>query len=53
MIAGAVAGAAQSIVCGPVELAKTRLQLQTGDAAASAGPNRPTGPLQCLIQVPS
>lgn len=45
-LAGAAAGAIQCIICCPMELAKTRLQLQ------EAGPARTyRGPLDCLAQV--
>lgn len=41
-LAGATAGIAQSPVCSPMELAKTRLQLQSSTGVQF------TGPLQCL-----
>ncbi|XP_012387084.1 mitochondrial basic amino acids transporter isoform X1 [Orcinus orca] len=45
-LAGAAAGAIQCVICCPMELAKTRLQLQ------EAGPARTyRGPLDCLAQV--
>lgn len=42
-LAGAAAGFVQSFVCSPMELVKTRLQVQRNNAY--------TGPLNCLIQV--
>ncbi|KAK3927856.1 Mitochondrial basic amino acids transporter [Frankliniella fusca] len=45
-LAGGAAGAVQSVACSPVELAKTRLQLQADGGAA-----RYTGPVDCLRQV--
>lgn len=47
-LAGGAAGAVQSVACAPVELAKTRLQLQT-DAGPDAA--RYKGPVDCLRQV--
>ncbi|KAG7204993.1 hypothetical protein KM043_005378 [Ampulex compressa] len=44
-IAGASAGIAQTPVCSPIELAKTRLQLQ------SPTQQRFTGPVQCLKHI--
>ncbi|XP_058147681.1 mitochondrial basic amino acids transporter isoform X2 [Dasypus novemcinctus] len=45
-LAGAAAGTIQCVVCCPMELAKTRLQLQ------DAGPARTyRGPLDCLAQI--
>ncbi|KAM9711138.1 mitochondrial basic amino acids transporter isoform 1-T1 [Dama dama] len=45
-LAGAAAGAIQCVICCPMELAKTRLQLQ------EAGPARTyRGPLDCLAQI--
>ncbi|KAG8240355.1 hypothetical protein J437_LFUL000830 [Ladona fulva] len=60
-VAGAAAGFAQSFVCSPMELAKTRLQLQGqgqtlspyGITSSSSGPRpviRYKNPLDCLIQ---
>ena len=43
-LAGAAAGFVQSFVCSPMELVKTRLQVQRNNAY--------TGPLNCFIQVP-
>ncbi|XP_055386474.1 mitochondrial basic amino acids transporter [Condylostylus longicornis] len=43
-IAGSLAGLIQSLVCSPMELAKTRIQLQ----ADVAGAIKHKGPLQCL-----
>lgn len=42
-VAGSIAGIAQSPICSPIELAKTRMQLQTSTAQLS-------GPLECLKQ---
>lgn len=42
-LAGGAAGAVQSVACSPVELAKTRLQLQ--------GNSQYSGPVDCLQQV--
>lgn len=45
-LAGAAAGAIQCVICCPMELAKTRLQLQ------AAGPARAyKGSLDCLVQI--
>lgn len=44
-LAGASAGIAQTPVCSPIELAKTRLQLQ------SPSENKFSGPVQCLVHV--
>lgn len=60
-IAGSSAGFAQSFVCSPMELAKTRLQLQGqgqtispyGITSSSSGPRpviRYKNPLDCLVQ---
>lgn len=46
-LAGSIAGCAQSIVCAPMELAKTRLQLQHEH---TAGPKF-KGPLDCLRSI--
>ncbi|XP_012254046.2 mitochondrial basic amino acids transporter [Athalia rosae] len=43
LLAGATAGIAQSPVCSPMELAKTRLQLQSASSAAKY-----SGPMECL-----
>lgn len=43
-MAGALAGLAQSFVCSPMELAKSRVQIQNSAAAYSS-------PLQCLLQI--
>ncbi|XP_046387559.1 mitochondrial basic amino acids transporter-like [Ischnura elegans] len=61
-VAGASAGFAQSFICSPMELAKTRLQLQGqgqtnspyGIASSASGPRavlRYKNPLDCLVQV--
>ena len=42
-MAGALAGIAQSPICSPMELAKTRMQLQVSNTPGS-------GPIQCLRQ---
>ncbi|XP_021498244.1 mitochondrial basic amino acids transporter isoform X1 [Meriones unguiculatus] len=42
-LAGAAAGTIQCVICCPMELAKTRLQLQ--------GPRTYKGPLDCLVQI--
>ena len=47
-LAGASAGIAQAPVCSPIELAKTRLQLQ---ASGAVGDNKFSSPLQCLRQI--
>lgn len=44
-LAGAFAGIAQTPVCSPIELAKTRLQLQSGNNP------RFSGPLECLRHI--
>lgn len=46
-VAGSVAGFAQSIICSPMELAKTQLQLQTH----RLGTVKFNGPMQCLSYV--
>lgn len=46
--AGAAAGFAQSIVCAPMELAKTRLQLQSNSMGAGV---KFKGPIECLLYV--
>ncbi|KAL7286492.1 hypothetical protein TKK_0019229 [Trichogramma kaykai] len=46
-LAGAAAGMAQAPVCSPIELAKTRLQLQGG----SVNSPRHAGPAQCLRHI--
>lgn len=46
-LAGATAGLIQSLICSPMELAKTRLQLQTNQLR---GPKF-TGPLLCLSYI--
>lgn len=46
-LAGGVAGLFQSIVCAPMELAKTRLQLQSQMKTGI----KFKGPLQCLIHI--
>lgn len=46
-VAGSVAGLAQSFICSPMELAKTRLQLQ----ANSIGKEKYKGPIQCLNHI--
>jgi solute carrier family 25 carnitine/acylcarnitine transporter 20/29 len=48
LMAGAVAGFVQSFVCSPMELVKTRLQVQAIRAAPAGGY---TGPMNCLAQV--
>ncbi|XP_052129765.1 mitochondrial basic amino acids transporter [Frankliniella occidentalis] len=45
-LAGGAAGAVQSVACSPVELAKTRLQLQADGAAVQY-----KGPVDCLQQM--
>ncbi|XP_071454337.1 mitochondrial basic amino acids transporter [Hetaerina americana] len=61
-VAGSSAGFAQSFICSPMELAKTRLQLQGqgqtsspyGITSSSSGPRpvlRYKNPLDCLVQV--
>ncbi|KDR08335.1 mitochondrial basic amino acids transporter-like [Zootermopsis nevadensis] len=47
-VAGAVAGFVQSFVCSPMELVKTRLQIQDIRAVPGGGY---TGPMNCLVQV--
>ncbi|GLH01426.1 Congested-like trachea protein [Gryllus bimaculatus] len=47
--AGAAAGVAQSFICSPIELAKTRIQVQMSRGAAGGEVAR--GPLQCLVRV--
>ncbi|XP_058809483.1 mitochondrial basic amino acids transporter [Phymastichus coffea] len=47
-LAGASAGIAQAPVCSPIELAKTRLQLQE---SSSSSQRRFSGPLQCLRHI--
>ncbi|OXU26940.1 hypothetical protein TSAR_013830, partial [Trichomalopsis sarcophagae] len=51
-LAGASAGIAQAPVCSPMELAKTRLQLQDHDSAPRNG-NQPrfSSPVQCLRHI--
>ncbi|KAK7790573.1 hypothetical protein R5R35_002027 [Gryllus longicercus] len=49
LYAGAAAGVAQSFICSPIELAKTRIQVQTSRGAAGGEVAR--GPLQCLVRV--
>lgn len=46
-LAGASAGIAQAPVCSPIELAKTRLQLQENDSSRRVF----NGPLQCLRHI--
>lgn len=46
-LAGSVAGLAQSIICSPMELAKTQLQLQTHKLGAA----KFNGPTQCISYV--
>ncbi|XP_055684510.1 mitochondrial basic amino acids transporter [Lutzomyia longipalpis] len=48
-MAGSAAGLAQSIVCSPMELIKTRLQLQT--EASPGGRVKFKGPLDCLLHI--
>lgn len=48
-LSGAAAGVANSIVSGPVEHIRSRLQVQTG--AAVAGGSHFTGPLDCVKKV--
>lgn len=47
-LAGAAAGFVQSFVCSPMELVKTRLQVQQNSAAPGGGYG---GPMNCLSQV--
>lgn len=54
-LAGASAGLAQTPISSPIELAKTRLQLQSSSIAAAAaaasggdGGDNPRGPMRCL-----
>jgi solute carrier family 25 carnitine/acylcarnitine transporter 20/29 len=47
-MAGAAAGFVQSFVCSPMELVKTRLQVQQNSAAPGGGY---VGPMNCLAQV--
>lgn len=49
-LAGATAGFVQSFVCSPMELVKTRLQVQQKTAAPGGGY---CGPMNCLAQVTS
>jgi hypothetical protein len=49
-LAGAAAGFVQSFVCCPMELVKTRLQVQQHSAAPGGGYG---GPMNCLSQVTS
>jgi hypothetical protein len=49
-LAGATAGLVQSFVCSPLELVKTRLQVQQKSAAPGGGY---CGPINCLSQVTS
>jgi solute carrier family 25 carnitine/acylcarnitine transporter 20/29 len=49
-LAGAAAGFVQSFVCSPMELVKTRLQVQQKSAAPGGGY---CGPMNCLTQVTS
>lgn len=44
MISGAMAGLAQTIICSPMELVKTRMQIQQANSTASKFKN----PFQCL-----
>lgn len=46
-IAGSAAGLIQSLICSPIELAKTQLQLQTDRFGAT----KFNGPLQCLSHI--
>lgn len=46
-LAGSAAGLCQSLICSPMELIKTRLQLQHTNAAATQFQN----PFQCLSQI--
>lgn len=46
-MAGSIAGLAQSIVCSPMELAKTRLQLQESMNAHT----KHSGPITCLKHI--
>lgn len=46
-LAGTLAGLAQSFICSPMELAKTRLQIQEG----SASKIKFKGPLQCFNHI--
>ncbi|KAJ1985105.1 Mitochondrial carrier protein ymc2 [Dimargaris cristalligena] len=54
-VAGATAGVANSVVSGPVEHIRTRLQVQTGSAASTGtgGSARPfyNGPIDCVRQI--
>lgn len=47
-LAGGAAGAVQSVACSPVELAKTRLQLQGQGQGLQSGTARYSGPVDCL-----
>lgn len=49
-LAGAAAGFVQSFMCSPMELVKTRLQVQQHSAAPGGGYG---GPMNCLSQVTS
>lgn len=51
-LAGALAGIAQASVCSPMELAKTRLQLQDHSSVSRSG-NQPrfSSPVQCLRHI--
>lgn len=46
-MAGSIAGLAQSVVCSPMELAKTRLQLQESMNAHT----KHSGPISCLKHI--
>ncbi|XP_011151903.1 mitochondrial basic amino acids transporter isoform X2 [Harpegnathos saltator] len=50
-LAGASAGLAQTPVSSPIELAKTRLQLQSSESQPGAGSQSSQGPLQCLKKI--
>ena len=49
---GALAGLAQTIVCSPMELTKTRMQIQgQGESRHKSATLRYSGPVDCLVKV--
>jgi len=49
-ISGSVAGLAQTVVCSPMELAKTRMQIQ-GQGESRKKNTEIKGPVQCLLKI--
>jgi len=51
MLAGAVTGATQAVITGPIELAKIRLQIQGTGGGTSSLPPKYTGAIQTVLKI--